>query len=393
MTRSYRDLVDEAKQRIDEILPEELEPALDRKVVIDVREVGEHAQGAIPGALLLPRGLLERDIGGIVPDTEQEIVVYCAGGSRSALAALTLKTMGYQNLASLAGGFDRWKAEGREWRTGEGLTPEQRDRYSRHVLLPEVGVAGQSRLLESSVLLIGAGGLGSPAGLYLAAAGVGTIGVVDFDTVDATNLQRQVLHNVDRIGMAKTDSARETLSALNPDVKVVTHDERLTAANAMRIMGGYDVVVDGGDNFPTRYLVNDVSLHLRVPVVHGSIFRFEGQASVFDPYQGPCYRCLFPDPPPPELSPSCAEAGVLGVLPGIIGSIEAMEAIKLLLGIGEPLTGRLLIYDSLEEEFSTVSLDRDPECPACGDPDQPPVLVDYDQSCAHAGNVERAVAR
>jgi molybdopterin/thiamine biosynthesis adenylyltransferase len=301
--------------------------------------------------------------------------------------------MGYQNLASLAGGFDRWKAEGREWRTGEGLTPEQRDRYSRHVLLPEVGVAGQTRLLESSVLLIGAGGLGSPAGLYLAAAGVGTIGVVDFDTVDATNLQRQVLHNVDRIGMAKTDSARETLSALNPDVKVVTHDERLTAANAMRIMGGYDVVVDGGDNFPTRYLVNDVSLHLRVPVVHGSIFRFEGQASVFHPYQGPCYRCLFPEPPPPELSPSCAEAGVLGVLPGIIGSIEAMEAIKLLLGIGEPLTGRLLIYDSLEEEFSTVSLDRDPECPACGDPDQPPVLVDYDQSCAHAGNVERAVAR
>jgi molybdopterin/thiamine biosynthesis adenylyltransferase/rhodanese-related sulfurtransferase len=389
MSHSYRDLVARAKERIAEIAPEELEQRLSRVVTIDVREVGEHAQGAIPGSRLLPRGLLERDIRNVVPDRSTPIAVYCSGGGRSALAAVSLFEMGYEEVVSLAGGFDRWKAEGRNWRTGEGLTPEQRDRYSRHVLLPEVGEAGQTRLLESKVLLIGAGGLGSPAGLYLAAAGVGTIGVVDFDTVDATNLQRQVLHNFDRIGMAKTDSARETLTSLNPDVKVVTHNERLTAGNALRIMTGYDVIVDGGDNFPTRYLVNDASLQLRVPVVHGSIFRFDGQVSVFHPYQGPCYRCLFPEPPPPELSPSCAEAGVLGVLPGIIGSIEAMETIKLLLGIGETLIGRLMIYDALEQEFTTVDLSRDPACPSCADPERPPTLVDYDPSCRHAGNVER----
>ncbi|HEY7468675.1 MAG TPA: molybdopterin-synthase adenylyltransferase MoeB [Acidimicrobiia bacterium] len=386
---SYRDLVEQALSQIEEMLPEQLETRLTEYEVIDVREVGEHAHGAIPGARLLPRGLLERDIAGVVPDPGRPIVLYCAGGGRSALAALSLREMGYVNVASLAGGFDRWKAEGRPWRTGEGLTADQRDRYSRHILLPEVGERGQTVLLDSRVLLIGAGGLGSPAALYLAAAGVGTIGIVDYDTVDATNLQRQVLHNLDRVGMAKTDSARETISALNPDVKVVTHNERLVADNAMKIMAGYNVVVDGGDNFPTRYLVNDASLHLTVPVVHGSIFRFDGQVSVFHPYQGPCYRCLFPQPPPPELSPSCAEAGVLGVLPGIIGSIEAMEAIKVLLGIGETLTGRLLIYDALEQEFSTVNLRRDPGCPACGDPDRPPLLVDYDQFCRPAGNAER----
>ncbi len=390
MVPSYRDLVERAKQEIGEISPEQLEPRRSEIEVIDVREAGEHAQGAIPGARLLPRGLLERDIAGLVPDTSKQIVLYCAGGGRSALAALSLREMGYDHVTSLAGGFDRWKAEGRAWRTGEGLTADQRDRYSRHVLLPEVGEKGQTRLLESKVLLIGAGGLGSPAALYLAAAGVGTIGIVDYDTVDATNLQRQILHNVERIGMPKTDSARETLSALNPDVKVVTHNERLTAGNALKIMAGYDIVVDGGDNFPTRYLVNDASLHLETPVVHGSIFRFEGQVSVFHPYQGPCYRCLFPEPPPPELSPSCAEAGVLGVLPGIIGSIEAMEAIKLLLGIGDPLTGRLLIYDALEEDFSTVNLSRDPECQACSDPGRPPLIIDYDQTCLPAGNVDRA---
>jgi len=389
---SYRDLVDRAKEQIDEVLPAELESLLSEVTILDVREVGEHAQGAIPGAHLVPRGLLERDITGLVPDKTHRLVLYCASGGRSALAALSLKEMGYGEVASLTGGFDRWKAEGRAWRSGEGLTPEQRDRYSRHVLLPEVGERGQTRLLDSKALIIGAGGLGSPAALYLAAAGVGTIGIVDYDTVDATNLQRQVLHNVDRIGMSKTDSARETLSALNPDVKVVTYDEHLTAANVLRIMTGYDVVLDGGDNFPTRYLVNDASLHLRVPVVHGSIFRFEGQVSVFHPYLGPCYRCLFPEPPPPELAPSCAEAGVLGVLPGIIGSIEAMEAIKLMLGIGEPLTGRLLIYDALEEEFSSLNIGRNPACEACADPESPPVIVDYDQHCRPAGNVARAPA-
>ncbi|MGH8871925.1 MAG: molybdopterin-synthase adenylyltransferase MoeB [Acidimicrobiia bacterium] len=386
---SYRDLVKRAKRQIEEILPEHLEPRLAEVVVIDVRETGEHEQGAILGARLVPRGLLEREIARVVPDTSQAVVVYCAGGGRSALAAVSLREMGYENVSSLAGGFDRWKTEGRPWATGQGLSAEQRDRYSRHVLLAEVGEEGQTRLLESKVLLIGAGGLGSPAALYLAASGVGTIGIVDDDVVDSTNLQRQVLHNLDRIGMPKTESARETLSALNPDVKVVTHNERLTADNALRIMAGYDVVLDGGDNFATRYLVNDASLHLRVPVVHGSIFRFEGQVSVFDPYQGPCYRCLFPEPPPPELAPSCAEAGVLGVLPGIIGSIEAMETIKLLLGLGEPLTGRLLIYDALEEEFNTVSIGRDPGCPACAEPDKPPMLVDYDLFCRPAGNVDR----
>jgi molybdopterin/thiamine biosynthesis adenylyltransferase len=389
---SYRDLVGRARAQIEEIKPEDLEPRLAEVLVIDVRETGEHEQGSIPGARLLPRGLLERDITGVAPDRSRPVVVYCASGWRSALAALSLREMGYETVYSLAGGFDLWKSQGRAWGVGEGLTAEQRDRYSRHIILEEVGEAGQARLLDSSILLIGAGGLGSPAALYLAAAGVGTIGVVDYDVVDRTNLQRQVLHNLDRVGMPKTESAREAITALNPDVKVVTHNTRLDADNALDIMNGYDVVLDGGDNFPTRYLVNDASLHLRVPVVHGSIFRFEGQVSVFDPYAGPCYRCLFPEPPPPELAPSCAEAGVLGVLPGIIGSIEAMEAIKLLLELGEPLTGRLLIYDALEEDFSSVSIDRDPTCPACADPDRPPRIVEYDQTCRPGGNVERAAA-
>lgn len=386
---SYRDLVARARAVVTEISGTDLETRLEDSVIIDVREVDEHSQGAIPGARLVPRGVMERDIAGVIPDVDTKVVVYCAAGSRSALAAVSLAEMGYSNVTSLAGGFDRWKEEGRSWRVGEGLTSEQRNRYSRHVLLPEVGEQGQTRLLEAKALIIGAGGLGSPAALYLAAAGVGTIGIVDFDTVDATNLQRQILHNLDRVGMPKPDSARETLTALNSDVKVITHNERLTAANALDLMTGYDVVIDGGDNFPTRYLVNDASLHLKVPVVHGSIFRFEGQASVFNPYEGPCYRCLFAEPPPPELAPSCAEAGVLGVLPGIIGSIEAMEAIKLILGIGDSLAGRLLIYDALEQDFTSVNVERNPECPACSDPEMPPVLVDYDQDCLPGGNVAR----
>lgn len=389
---TYRELVAAAKAQVEEIEPAALEALLGSVSVIDVREPSEFEQGAIPGARLLPRGLLERDIAGVFPDKRGPLVIYCAAGNRSALAALSLRVMGYEKVSSMAGGFDRWKAEGRTWSTGEGLSADQRDRYSRHVLLPGVGEDGQVALLGSKVLLIGAGGLGSPAALYLAAAGVGTIGIVDYDVVDTTNLQRQILHNLDRVGMHKTESARETLTALNPDVKVVAHTERLGADNALRIMSGYDVVVDGGDNFPTRYLVNDASLHLRVPVVHGAIFRFEGQASVFHPYVGPCYRCLFPEPPPPELAPSCAEAGVLGVLPGIIGSIEAMETIKLLLGIGETLTGRLLIYDALEEEFTTVRLDRDPQCPACADPAMPPVIIEYDDLCRPAGNVARTTS-
>ncbi|HJR93560.1 MAG TPA: molybdopterin-synthase adenylyltransferase MoeB [Acidimicrobiia bacterium] len=386
---SYQELVAIARAAVSEVEPEAVERRLNAAVIIDVREGDEHAQGTLPGALLLPRGTLESTISGAVPDPRAEIVLFCGGGGRSALAAHTLGAMGYSNVHSMAGGFGRWKAEGRPWAPPGGMTTEQRTRYSRHILLPEVGESGQAALLGSSVLLIGAGGLGSPAALYLAAAGIGTLGIIDSDVVDATNLQRQVLHNVDRLGMAKVESARETLAALNPDVKLVTYGERLTATNALDILSGYDVIVDGGDNFPTRYLLNDASLHLRIPVVHGSIFRFEGQASVFDPYNGPCYRCLFPAPPPPELAPSCAEAGVLGVLPGVIGTIQATEAIKVLLGLGTTLRGRLLIYDALEEDFSSVTISRRPDCPACADADAPPRLIDYDYACAPAGTVAR----
>jgi sulfur-carrier protein adenylyltransferase/sulfurtransferase len=377
----YRDLVAAARERVTEITPAELMNRLGDVVVLDVREADEYAQGAIPGARFVPRGVLERDVESLVSDRTTPLVIYCSGGWRSVLAASSLLDMGYQDVTSMSEGFDGWKAAGLPWGDPTGLTADQRTRYARHVRLPEVGEEGQLRLLQSRALLVGAGGLGSPAALYLAAAGVGTIGIVDDDVVDASNLQRQVLHNVERIGMSKVDSAVETLTALNPDVKVETYRERLNASNVIRIMSGYDVVVDGGDNFPTRYLVNDASLHLRVPVVHGSIFRFEGQASVFNPWEGPCYRCLHREPPPPELAPSCAEAGVLGVLPGVVGSIQAMEAIKLILGIGETLQGRLLIYDALEQDFSVFTMGRDPACPACGNPDRLPALVDYDETC------------
>ena len=377
----YRDLVAAARSRVSEVTPEQLRSRMEEVTILDVREPHEFDQGVVPGAVYMSRGVLERDIEVVVPDRSTPIILYCAGGSRSALAAATLLDMGYSEVASLAGGFDGWKAAGMPWGDPAGLTADQKSRYSRHVRLPEVGEAGQLRLLESRVLLIGAGGLGSPAALYLAAAGVGTLGVVDDDVVDASNLQRQVIHNIERIGMAKTDSARETITALNPDVKVETHRERLMAANALDIMRDYDVVVDGGDNFPTRYLINDAALLLDVPVVHGSIFRFEGQVSVFSPWDGPCYRCLHPSAPPPEVAPSCAEAGVLGVLPGVIGSIQAMETIKLLLGIGDTLVGRLLVYDALEQDFASVNLRRDPECAACGDRDRLPTLVDYDETC------------
>ena len=391
MPLSYRDLVADVRRQITEITTADLEARLESgpPQIIDTREADEFDQGALPGSRLIPRGILEANIGRHVPDLDTEVVLYCAGGARSALAAQSLETMGYTNVSSMAGGFGRWKAEGRTWEIPHALDNDQRVRYSRHILLPEVGEEGQERLLSSKVLLIGAGGLGSPAALYLAAAGVGTLGIVDYDVVDATNLQRQILHNLDRVGQLKVDSAAETIRRLNPDVKVETRNVRLQADNVLEIMAGYDLVVDGADNFPTRYLVNDASLHLRIPVVHGSIFRFEGQATVFKPYDGPCYRCLFREPPPPELAPSCAEAGVLGVLPGIIGSLEAMEAIKMLLGIGEPLVGRLLTYDSLTEDFRTLRLRRDPACPACADEAMLPALVDYDDACAPAGMVAR----
>ncbi len=390
MPLSYQELVAKAKKVISEIEPIDLEARLGSDIaLIDIREPDEFEQGAIPGAKLIPRGLLESSILNAVPDPDAEVVLYCAGGARSALAARTLQEMGYRRVHSLAGGFGRWKAEGHPWDVPRTLTRDQKIRYSRHLLLPEVGEEGQARLLESKVLLIGAGGLGSPAALYLAAAGVGTLGIVDFDVVDESNLQRQILHDTRRVGHPKVESARETLTALNPDVVVEAHQTRLGADNVLDILSGYDLVVDGGDNFPTRYLVNDASLHLRIPVVHGAIFRFEGQASVFKPYDGPCYRCLFPQPPPPELAPSCAEAGVLGVLPGIIGSIEAMEAIKMLLGIGEPLVGKLLTYDALTEDFRLLRVRRNPDCPACADEDHPPAIVEYDQLCMPAGSVAR----
>jgi molybdopterin/thiamine biosynthesis adenylyltransferase/rhodanese-related sulfurtransferase len=378
---SFRDLLNQVKQEIREVDPAEAEGRLAAARFLDVREADEYEQGTIPGALHLPRGFLEVQVEGRLTDKSAPVVVYCAGGTRSAFAAKSLQDLGYADVVSLAGGFNRWKDEGRPWAAPRVLSSDQRNRYQRHLLLPEVGEAGQQKLLDAKVLLLGAGGLGSPAALYLAAAGVGTLGVVDMDVVDASNLQRQVLHNLERVGDRKVDSAKKTLTAMNPDVNVVTHDVRIGADNVAELFSGYDLVVDGTDNFPTRYLVNDASLLTRTPVVHGSIFRFEGQVTVFDPYVGPCYRCLVPEPPPPELAPSCAEAGVLGVLCGIVGSLEAAEAVKMVLGIGETLVGRLLAYDALAEEVRTFKVRRDPACPACGEHAGPIVLAEYDQYC------------
>ena len=374
---------------VSQVLPHEIADRLDDIVVVDVREPVEFQQGHIPGSVLIPLGQLPEAIADAVPALDRELVLVCAVGVRSAFGTQLLTRMGYSNVSNLSGGVKLWQSEGLAWSATDGMPLDQRTRYSRHLVLPEVGEAGQIQLLASRVLIVGAGGLGSPVALYLAAAGVGTLGIVDFDVVDASNLHRQVLHNLDRLGAPKVESAAETIRALNPDVSVVTYLERLSAANVIAMFSGYDLVVDGSDNFVTRYLINDASLHQGIPVVHGAIFRFEGQASVFHPYQGPCYRCVFPQPPPPELAPSCAEAGVLGVLPGVIGSIQALEAIKLLLGIGEPLVGRLLLYDALDQEFRTVRIKRDPSCPACADPSRPPQIVDYDWSCTPAGTVAR----
>jgi molybdopterin/thiamine biosynthesis adenylyltransferase/rhodanese-related sulfurtransferase len=358
---TYRDLLRAAKAEITE---DSTASAADKiaagAVVLDVREPDEYDQGALPDAIHIPRGHLESQVEGRLLDKDAQVVVYCAAGVRSAFAAKTLQELGYTDVSSLAGGFGRWKDEGRPWKTPVVLTADQRNRYQRHLLLPEVGVAGQVKLLDSKVLMLGAGGLGSPSALYLAAAGVGTIGIVDMDEVDASNLQRQILHNLDRIGDRKVDSAKKTLTMLNPDVDIVTYDTRLDASNIMDIIAGYDVIVDGADNFPSRYLLNDASVKLGIPVVHGSIFRFEGMVSVFHPLEGPTYRDMVPEPPPAELAPSCAEAGVLGVLPGIVGSIQALEVIKVLLGLGEPLIGRILSIDTTDMSFRTFNLRKDP---------------------------------
>jgi molybdopterin/thiamine biosynthesis adenylyltransferase/rhodanese-related sulfurtransferase len=376
-----RDLLNAAKAEITEIDPSEVAANLSKYQILDVREPDEYEQGALPNAVHVPRGNLEFSVEGRLPDKEKPVAVYCAGGVRSAFAARTLQQLGYQNVVSVIGGFNRWKDDGLPWSTPRVLTPDQRNRYQRHLLLPEVGDKGQMKLLDAKVLLLGAGGLGSPAALYLAAAGVGTLGIIDMDVVDSSNLQRQILHNMDRIGDRKVDSAKKTLTAMNPDVNVVTYDTRLGADNILSIIDGYDVIVDGTDNFPTRYLVNDAALLKNIPVVHGSIFRFEGQVTVFSPYVGPCYRCMIPEPPPAELAPSCAEAGVLGVLPGIIGSIQALEAIKLILDLGEPLIGRLLTYDAMDESFRTFKVRRDPACPACGENAGEIVIAEYDDLC------------
>jgi molybdopterin/thiamine biosynthesis adenylyltransferase/rhodanese-related sulfurtransferase len=382
---SYRELLQQVREEIAEVdaaRARELIEAGD-VLLVDVREQDEWGEGHIPGAVHIPRGNLESRIERAAPDPSQTIVLYCAAGNRSAFAARTLEELGYTDVASLAAGFTDWKRNGFPVDLSVGLDAPKRARYSRHLLIPEVGEEGQLKLLDSKILLIGAGGLGSPASLYLAAAGVGRLGIVDADVVDESNLQRQIIHSTERLGEPKVESAKRTIEALNPDVQVVAYKERLTSENVERILAdGWDVIIDGADNFPTRYLVNDASVWHDIPVVHGSIYRFEGQVTVFKPGEGPCYRCLFPTPPPPELAPSCAEGGVLGVLPGIIGSLQANEALKLALGIGEPLVGRLLLFDALANEFSEMKLRRDPDCPVCGEHPTITDYIDYVEFCA-----------
>jgi molybdopterin/thiamine biosynthesis adenylyltransferase/rhodanese-related sulfurtransferase len=384
---TYRELLDQTKTEIAEI-DAGAAKTLDGAVWIDVREADEWQEGHLPGAVHIPRGFLESRVEGAAPDKSTPVVVYCASAARSAFAAKTLQELGYDNVHSLAGGFTDWKRNGLEITMPRTLSPERRTRYSRHILIPEIGEEGQLKLLDARVLLIGAGGLGSPASLYLAAAGVGTLGIVDADIVDETNLQRQIAHSLDTLGMPKVDSAKGAINRLNPDVNVVAYRERLTSENIDRILDdGWDIILDGADNFPTRYLVNDASVWRGIPVVHGSIYRFEGQVTVFKPHEGPCYRCLFPEPPPPELAPSCSEGGVLGVLPGIVGSLQTNEAIKLAAEIGDPLVGRLLLFDALATEFNEVKIERRADCPVCGDHPTITEYIDYVEFCgAGRGN-------
>ncbi|HET7678379.1 MAG TPA: molybdopterin-synthase adenylyltransferase MoeB [Candidatus Limnocylindrales bacterium] len=367
MSKSFSELIREVRASIREVGTDEAARLIEAGgVPVDVRESDEWQEGHLPGAVHVPRGFLESRIEAFLPERDRPLVLYCAGGTRSALAARQLAELGYREVVSMEGGFQQWKSEGRPWQKPVVLEPAQQQRYSRHLLMPEVGAEGQARLLASKVLFIGAGGLGSPGLLYLAAAGVGTLGIVDFDVVDLSNLQRQVIHTSDRIGQKKTDSAATSIRALNPDVNVVAHEEMLTEENVERLIAGYDVVIDGTDTFETRYTLNDAAVRAGIPVVHASVFRFEGQLTVFRPFEGPCYRCLYPTPPPPELAPGCSVAGVLGLVPGTLGLLQATEAIKVLLGIGDPLAGRLLIWDALDGTFTELKLRRDPDCPACG---------------------------
>lgn len=380
---SFQNYLKGIKSEISEIDAEGVKALPEDVVVIDVREQNEYVQGYIPGAHWIPRGFLEQRIENQVRQRDTPIVLYCAGGTRSALAAKTLFELGYTNVKSMKGGFGAWKRSGHKFDVPTVLSEEQEVRYSRHTMLPEVGDKGQIKLLESKVLCIGAGGLGSPSSLYLAAAGIGTLGLVDDDVVDASNLQRQVIHSTDRVGLPKVDSAEQTLNGLNPDVNIRKHKFRMTSDNVMELLADYDVIVDGADNFQTRYLLNDAALKLGKPVIHSSIFRFEGQITVFNHDGQPCYRCLYPEPPPPEEAPSCQEAGVLGVLPGIMGVLQATEAIKIILGVGTTLSGRLLVYDALKTKFRELKLRRDPDCPTCGEGvDRSQIeLIDYVQFC------------
>jgi molybdopterin/thiamine biosynthesis adenylyltransferase/rhodanese-related sulfurtransferase len=393
MSPSGAEFIRQIKAGITEIDPSAVRELIGNgAAIVDVRETEEFAAGHLRGARHVPRSYLESRIEGIVPDRGQRVILYCASGQRSALAAHTLEhDLGYSDVASMTGGITLWKDRGYEVDVPKTMTAEQRDRYSRHILIPEIGESGQRKLLEARVLLLGAGGLGSPTALYLAAAGVGTLGIVDNDVVDLSNLQRQVIHSTERIGVPKVDSAEQSIKALNPDVEVVKYQTRIDASNIMEIIEGWDVIVDGVDNFPTRYLLNDASVRLQIPVVSASILGFDGQLSVFAPYQGPCYRCLFPVPPPAELAPSCGANGVLGVLPGTMGLLQATEVVKLIVGAGDPVIGRLLLYDALAATLTEVKVPRDPQCPICSrEPEditdnEMGVFPDYEAFCAAAG--------
>jgi len=391
MAKTYKQLMEEARQEIPEVTVDEVKKRVERGenwTLLDVREREEYREGHLADAISLPRGFLEIRIEESVPDKSTPIIAYCAGGVRSLIAARTLKEMGYENVVSMSGGYTAWKNGGNKWVADRQFTPEQITRYARHFTLPEVGEQGQAKLLDGKVLCIGAGGLGSPVAFYLAAAGVGTIGIIDHDTVDMSNLQRQILHTNDRVGMSKVESAQKTLNALNPEVKVIGFNERLSSENVMRIIKDFDIVVNGCDNFPTRYLINDACVMAKKPLVDGSIFQFEGQVTVFYPDRGPCYRCLFPEPPPPGAAPSCAEAGVLGVLPGLVGCVQALEAMKLLLGAGKSLIGRMMHFETLSSEVRVLKLRRDPNCSVCSDHPKITELIDYEEFCglrtAHA---------
>ncbi len=385
---NFQDLLKNAKQQISEITTEQLATMLQKNpklALVDVREKDEQERGILPNAKLIPRGFLELRIEEALPNRDEEVVLYCAGGTRSALAAQSLKGLGYSKVHSLIGGYTRWAGEKRPTVKQTFLDSQKLERYSRHILMPEVGEAGQVKLLNSKVFLVGAGGLGSPTAYYLAAAGVGTLGIVDDDVVDRSNLQRQILHNEERIGEPKVESAKQTLKALNPDVNVITYRERLSSENILDIIKDYDVIVNGCDNFPTRYLINDACIFLKKPLVDASIFRFEGQITVHKPFEGPCYRCLYPEPPPPEMAPSCQEAGVFGVLPGIIGCTQGIEVLKLLLNVGDPLVGRLLIFDTLKMKIREMKIRKDPACPVCGENPTIKELIDYEGFCSLAG--------